>query len=72
MYRYVKAAKDDFDSRQLKNYKGYEIHKCWWVDSEGDRIRKYPAFYLVADDDDYISEELSSLEEAKKWIDNII
>lgn len=71
MKRYISASKDQFDTRQLKNYKGYEIQKAWWVDSEGDRIKKYPIFYLVADGDDYIGVEYSSLEDAKKFIDSI-
>lgn len=61
----------EFESKQLKNYKGYEISKCWRVDSDGERIKKYPFFYNVADDDDYIGEEFNSLEEAKKFIDTL-
>ena len=72
MKRYISASKDQFETRQLKDYKGYEIQKAWWVDSEGDRIKKYPIFYLVADGDDYIGEEYASLEDAKKYIDSII
>ena len=72
MKRYIRASKDQFDTRQLKDYKGYEIHKAWWVDSDGERIKKYPIFYLVADDDDYIGEEYASLDEAKKYIDSLM
>ena len=61
----------DFDTKELKNYKGYEIYKAWRVDSDGERIKKYPYFYLVADDEDYIGEEYTSLEEAKKFIDTL-
>ena len=71
MKRYIRASKEQFDFKQLKNYKGYEIQKAWWVDSDGDRIKKYPAFYLVADDDDYIGDEFQSLEDAKKYIDTL-
>ena len=71
MKRYIRASKDQFETRQLKDYKGYEIQKAWWVDADGDRIAKYPVFYLVADDDDYIGVEYSSLEDAKKYIDSI-
>lgn len=71
MKRYIKSSKEQFDSKQLKNYKGYEIQKAWWVDSDGDRIKKYPIFYLVADGDDYIGEEYPSLESAKKFIDTL-
>lgn len=71
MKRYISASKDQFETRQLKDYKGYEIQKAWWVDSEGERIKKYPIFYLVADGDDYIGEEYSSLEDAKKFIDSM-
>ena len=71
MYRYIAASKDDFDYKSLKSYKGYEIQKAWWVDSEGDRIKKYPVFYLVADEDDYIGEEYATLEDAKKFIDSL-
>ena len=61
----------DFDSKELKSYKGYEISKAWRVDSDGERIKKYPFFYLVAQDEEYIGEEYSSLAEAKKFIDSI-
>ena len=61
----------DFDNKELKSYKGYEINKCWRVDSDGNRIAKYPFFYLVADDDDYIGEEYATLNDAKKFIDSI-
>lgn len=61
----------DFDSKELKSYKGYEISKCWRVDSDGNRIVKYPFFYLVADGDDYIGEEYATLSDAKKFIDSI-
>lgn len=61
----------DFDSKELKNYKGYGISKAWWIDSDGERIKKCPFFYVVDDGDDYIGEEFTSLEEAKKWIDTI-
>ena len=71
MKRYIKSAKEQFDVKQLKNYKGYEIQKAWWVDSDGDRIKKYPVFYLVADDADYIGDEFQSLEDAKKYIDTL-
>lgn len=71
MKRYIKSSKEQFDFKQLKTYKGYEIQKAWWVDSDGDRIKKYPVFYLVADDDDYIGDEFQSLEDAKKYIDTL-
>lgn len=71
MKRYISASKDQFETRQLKDYKGYEIQKAWWVDSEGERIKKYPIFYLVAEGDDYIGDEYSSLEDAKKFIDSM-
>lgn len=72
MKRYIIASKDQFDTRQLKDYKGYEIQKAWWVDSEGERIKKYPIFYLIAEGDDYIGDEYATLEEAKKYIDKIV
>ena len=71
MKRYIRAYKEDFDYRQLKNYKGYEIQKAWWIDSYGDRIKKYPIFYLVADDEGYIGEEYPTLADAKKFIDTL-
>ena len=61
----------NFDSKELKSYKGYEISKAWRVDSDGKRIKKYPFFYLVADEDDYIGEEYATLSDAKKFIDSI-
>ena len=74
MKRYITASYDDreqFDTHQLKDYKGYEIQKAWWVDEDGNRIRKHPIFYLVAEGDEYIGVEYSSLAEAKKFIDSI-
>ena len=71
MKLYVKASKDLFETRNLKNYKGYEIQKAWWIDPDGQRIKKYPIFYLVADGDDYIGEEYPSLDEAKRYIDTL-
>lgn len=59
----------DFETKTLKPYKGYEIQKCYWVDDEGDRMGK--AFYLVADEEDYISGELDTLSDAKKFIDEM-
>ena len=61
----------DFKSKELKSYKGYNIDKCWRVDFEGKRIKKYPYFYNVSDEDDYIGEEFASLEEAKRFIDSL-
>ena len=72
MYRYITSSKDQFDTKQLNDYKGYEIHKAWYIDSDGNRIKKYPVFYLVADKDDYIGEEYTTLAEAKKFIDSIV
>ena len=60
---------NDFESRELKKYKGYGISKAWRVDSDGERIKKYPFFYLVDDGDDYIGEEYKTLAEAKAFID---
>ena len=61
----------DFDSKELKNYKGYGIDKCWKVDSDGNRIKKYPFFYNVSDGEDYIGEEFATLEDAKRFIDSL-
>ena len=71
MKRYIKSSKNQFDTKSLKSYNGYEIQKAWWIDSDGDKIKKYPAFYLVADNDDYIGEEYTSLAEAKNFIDTL-
>lgn len=62
----------DFDCKELKSYKGYGIDKCWRVDSDGERIKKYPYFYNVVEDDDYIGEEFPSIEEAKNFIDSLV
>lgn len=61
----------DFDTKELKDYKGFGISKAWRVDSDGERIKKYGYFYLVDDGDDYIGEEYDSLAEAKKFIDTL-
>ena len=61
----------DFDYKDLKPYKGYTIQKAWYIDDEGNRIKKYPVFYLVADEDDYVGEEYKTLEDAKRWIDSL-
>lgn len=71
MKLYIKASKDQFDTKNLKDYKGYEIQKAWWIDSDGERIKKYPIFYLVADGDDYIGDEYPTLDAAKKFIDTL-
>lgn len=60
----------DFDTKRLKDYKGYEIHKAWKTDTFGNKIDK-KIWYLVANEDDYIGEEYQSLEEAKKFIDSL-
>lgn len=61
----------DFETKELKSYKGYGIDKAWRVDSDGERINKYGYFYLVSDGEDYIGEEYQSLTDAKKYIDKI-
>jgi hypothetical protein len=59
----------DFNTKELKAYKGYGIDKAWRVDSDGERIKKYGYFYLVNDGDDYVGEEYATLADAKKAID---
>ncbi len=59
----------DFETKVVKTYKGFEISKAWYVDDEGRRLKKYPFFYLVADNDDYIGEEYETVEKAKAFID---
>lgn len=59
----------DFESRELKEYKGYEISKAWWIDFEGKKKGNY--FYLVAEDGEYIGEEYNTLAEAKAFIDTL-
>ena len=71
MKKYIIVSKNDFDVKQLKNYKGFEIYKAWWVDFEGNRIKKYPIFYLVQDEEGLIGDEYATLAEAKKYIDSI-
>jgi hypothetical protein len=61
----------DFDNKKLKNYKEYEIDKCWRIDSDGNRIKKFPFFYNVSDEEDYVGEEFATLEDAKKFIDSL-
>ena len=58
---------NDYESRDLKPYKGYGIEKCWWIDSYG--IRHGEPFYLVYEGDDYIGREYETLKEAKQFID---
>ena len=58
---------DNYEYKELKSYKGYDIQKAWKIDEDG--ISTY--FYLVADDDDYIGEEYSSIKEAHRFIDSI-
>lgn len=59
----------NWECKALKDYKGYGIDKCWWVDLEGRKVGEY--FYLVSEGEDYIGSEYSSLTEAKKYIDEI-
>lgn len=61
----------DFDTKELKGYKGYGISKAWRVDADGERIKKYGFFYLVSDSDDYIGEEFNSVDDAKAFIDTL-
>ena len=61
---------NDFKAYPLKSYRGFGIDKCRWIDSDGNIIKKYPPFYLVSDEDDYIGEEYDSVEEAKTAIDD--
>lgn len=58
----------DFETKELKGYKGYQIDKAWWINYEGKKKGNY--FYLVSDDD-YIGEAYNTLEDAKKFIDSI-
>ena len=55
--------------KELKPYKGYEVHKAWEVDDDGKRIGPYR--YVVADDDDYIGEEYDSVAKAHRFIDSL-
>lgn len=61
----------DFETKEMKSYKGFGIDKAWRVDSDGERIKKYDYFYLVDDGEDYIGEEYNSLAEAKAFIDTL-
>ena len=58
----------DYDSIQLKNYKGYEIWKIWDIDAMGKRKNVQ---YEVADDDNAI-DFFDTLSEAKKYIDTVL
>lgn len=59
----------DFESVDLKDYKGYGISKAWLVDFEGKKKGGY--FYLVSEGEEYIGEEYKSLEEAKRFVDSL-
>ena len=59
----------DFEFRDMKPYKGYEVQKAWHIDIDGKRHGN--AFYLVAEGDDYVGEKYSSLAEAHRFIDSI-
>lgn len=61
----------DFEAIELKPYKGYGIDKAYWVNSDGERIRKYPPFYLVYEDGEYVGEAYETLADAKAFIDSI-
>ena len=60
----------DFETKELKAYKGYEISKAWQIDFEGKKKGNY--FYLVSNDEEYIGEEYNTLEEAKRFIDTLL
>ena len=60
---------ENYDYRRLKDYKGYEIYKCYWTDETGKKSSNY--FYLVAENDDYIGESYLSLDDAKSFIDSV-
>ena len=60
----------NYDIRELKPYKGYEISKMWELNVFDKRIGK--PFYCVSENDDYIGEEYSTLEDAKAFIDTLV
>lgn len=62
----------DFNTRELKEYRGYGVEKAWWTDNDGERIKRYPFFYLVFEGEEYIGEQYKTLEEAHKFIDSIV
>lgn len=59
----------DYEEKELKSYKGYEISKLWKLNFFGKRVGK--PFYCVAEGGDYIGEEYKTLEEAKEFIDMV-
>ena len=53
--------------KELKAFRGYGISKAWKIDLWGHKV-KGSDIYLVDDGEDYIGEEYSTLEEAKRFI----
>ena len=60
----------DYEYKEMKPYKGFEVYKAWEVNEDGKRIGK--ACYIVADDDDYIGEEYESIAQAHRFIDSVV
>lgn len=60
----------EFESIDLKPYKGFDVQKCYWLDLEGHRKGK--PFYLVAAEEGYIGEEYHGLDEAHRFIDSLL
>lgn len=58
----------NFETRDLKNYKGYGVQKAWNTDEDGRRIAG-GYFYLVGVGQDYVGETYDTLKEAHAAID---
>ena len=52
-------------------YKGYEICKIWYTDEQTGKRIPGTIRYIVADMEDYLSEEFKTEKEARKYIDRI-
>lgn len=62
----------DYDFKQLKNYKGYEVFRSdrVLIDCFGRHI--VYTVYLAADDEDFIGQEYRTIKEVHRFIDTLV
>lgn len=58
-----------YDSKKLKDYKGYGIEKIWDITYTGKKVNMQ---YQVSDNDENAIDYFSTLAEAKHYIDTVL
>lgn len=59
----------DYDSKKMKDYKGYEIEKIWDITYTGEKVNVQ---YQVSDNDGNAIDYFNTLAEAKNYINTIL